>query len=141
MEDLRVNRALDPGLDVCEVLELVFAPVLFGDPFLHSKIMVLEGIKCCFDWSRLCSFFWTSKLFVLGELSFKTRILKLDLVQGSLEGRRIGKVVMDYWRGFGEGIEKVPDLLLFAVELQRDVPFVPLVALGELDLSHKLVVG
>jgi len=48
---------------------------------------------------------------------------------------------MDYWRGFGEGIEEVPDLLLFTVELQRDVPFVPLVALGELDLGYKLVVG
>jgi len=34
-----------------------------------------------------------------------------------LEGWKIGKVVMDYWRGFGKGIEEVPDLLLFAVKL------------------------
>jgi len=35
----------------------------------------------------------------------------------------------------------VPDLLLFTIKLQRDIPFVPLVTLSKLDLSYKLIIG
>ena len=49
MEDLRVNCTFDLGLDICKVLELVFAPILFGDLFLYLKIIVLKGIKYYFN--------------------------------------------------------------------------------------------
>jgi len=80
VEDFRVNRTFNPGLDICKVLKLVFIPMLFSNLFFYLKIIVLKGIKYYFNWFRFYSFFWTSKLFVLGKLFFKTRILELDLV-------------------------------------------------------------